>query len=451
MASKALWQLTLFEKNLILKNPDFLQATRYLDETLKLGIKPGTERIEALLKELRNPHKKFKSILVTGTNGKTSTSKMLTAILSAQGYKSALYTSPHLHSYCERYGVDGKNITEKELVRYLEKIKPAINKVNLKLGDPLSNFEILTALGFYYFARKKVDCAVLEVGMGARFDATCLTEPDVSVITNIDLDHTDYLGRSIKKIATEKSFVIKDETSVVVGDLKEEAMAVIKKRSEEMLGKIYVFGKDFELYSVKNRPNHHQTLKIKGIHGKYDSLDIPVAGRHQAINACLASAAAELYMQKELNVAQINDAIAAQDFCGRLEITQEEPRIIIDGAHNPAGARSLAKVLKNEFDYDKLILILAIYEDKDYEGIIEELAPLANEVIFSENSSQRCIKASKLTYTQNNYRTIRSLAEAIKEAKKIAGKDDLILITGSFATVADARMILTNKESNGSN
>ena len=450
MASRVLLQPTLFEKNLILKSPEFLEASRYLDETLELGIKPGTERIEALLKELRNPHTKFETILVTGTNGKTSTSRIVSCILSGHGYKTGLYTSPHLHSYCERYAIDGKNISEKELVSSLEKMKPAIDKANNKLGDPLSNFEILTALGFYYFAKKKVDCAVLEVGMGARFDATCLTHPKVSVITNVELDHTDYLGSSIAKIATEKSFVIKEGTNVITGDLKQDAKEVIKKRSNEMMGKVSALGKDFELYSTRSLPRHHKSLMIEGLYGKYEDVEISTAGKYQAINACLALAAAELFLKKRLDLDSFRVSLKKLKFIGRLEIVRENPTVIIDGAHNPAGARNLAKALKHEFNYDKLILILAIFKDKDFKGIIEELAPLANEVIFSENSSQRCMKANELTYANNNCRIITSLAEAIKEAKKIARRDDLILITGSLATVTDARVLLVNRESNGS-
>lgn len=438
-----MYQSTPFNKNDIFENPAYLEAATYLNDALKYGIKPGTERIRALLKELKNPHLKYETILVTGTNGKTSTARMISALLSSHKYQTGLYTSPHLHNYCERIECNGQKISEVDFLAVLDKIKPAINKVNKALGDPLSNFEILTAMAFEHFAMKSVDCAVLEVGMGARFDATCLTKAKVSVITNIEFDHTDYLGNSIEKIATEKSFVIKEGSKIVIGELGMQAQKIIEQKAKDEAADIYTFEKEFRLRSVEKGLDHKQKIDVDGIFCDYRNIKIPAVGKHQARNACLAIAAAELFNGRLLMVRKFKPVLSELCFDGRAEIMQMHPMVIIDGAHNPAGARNLANVLKKEFDYGKLILILAIYKDKDYKGIVSELAPLAKEIIFSENSSQRCLKAEKFaTISKNHFQIITSLAEAIETAKKMATANDLICITGSLATVADARTIL---------
>jgi len=289
-----------------------------------------------------------------------------------------------------------------------------------------------------------VTCAVLEVGMGARFDATCLTKPKVSVITNVEMDHAEHLGASIEEIAKEKAFAIKEGAKVVLGYLRPAVQQVIEQRAAEMVADVYVIDKDFSLRSAEIGLDNTQKIDIDGIFFDYKNIKIGTRGRHQAANATLAIVAAELFNEKLLMVKKFKQLLSDLSFDGRLEIMQSFPMIVVDGAHNPAAARNLGRVLKNEFEYDKLILILAIYADKDYKAIATELLPLANNVIFSENSSQRCLKANKLAQlvSKNNCQVIKPLAEAIEVAKEMASPNDLICITGSLATAADARVIL---------
>jgi len=447
-----MYQPSLFNKNALIGSAAYLEALNYLDGTLKYGIKPGHERINALLKELSNPHRRFETILVTGTNGKTSTARMIATLLASHGYKTGLYTSPHLHSYCERIEINGAKISEEELAKALNDIKPAIKKADKATGDPLTNFEILTALAFYYYAQEEVKCAVLEVGMGARFDATCLTKAKVSVITNVELDHTDYLGNSIEEIAKEKAFAIKEGSKVVLGALRPQAQRVVEKRAAEMSADIKNIDRDFSLRSAESGLDNTQKINVDGLFFDYKNIKLPAAGRHQAINAAIAIVAAELFNERLLMVKKFKVPLSNLSFDGRMEIMQTYPAVIVDGAHNPAAARNLGRVLREEFEYDKLILVLAIYKDKDYKAIATELLPLANNVIFSENSSQRCLKADKLARLTNksNYQVIKPLAAAIDVAKGIAAPGDLICITGSLATAADARMILSDERLNGS-
>lgn len=436
----------IIEKNRI-DTEYHLKASSYLDESLKYGIKPGLERIEVLLKEMSNPYLNYSTILITGTNGKTSTARMISAILNACGIKTGLYISPHLYSYCERISFGNNSIGKKEFYNLVEEVKPLIDKTNKITGDNLTNFEILTALAFYYFALKNADCAVLEVGMGARFDATCLTKAKVSVITNVELDHTDYLGSSIKQIAKEKAFVIKKGTKVVVGYLKKEAMEVIKKEASEKKASISYLGKNFFLESLTAEKDYSQKITIKGIFDSYNEVNINSPGLNQAHNAAIAITAAELYDNGPLSNKKLSLAFGELHFDGRLEILQKDPVILVDGAHNPAAASGLRKVLEEEFSYENLIFVLAIYKDKDYKSIIKELAPIAKEIIFSENSSHRSLKASTLNqvFKGKKFKIIKPIAKAIKVAKEMASHKDLICITGSLGTVADARKILATR------
>ncbi len=436
-------QHTLFDKEELSKLVSYQKAVKFLDDKLKFGIKEGTERIEALLQELGNPHTAYETILVTGTNGKTSTARMISTILGSQRVSVGLYTSPHLHSYCERMQVDGQVIPEEQFIELLEEIKPAIEKVDAASDDPLTNFEIITALGFYYFAKSEVKCVVLEVGMGARFDATCLTNPKVSVITNIDLDHTQILGETIEQIAAEKSFVIKEGSSVVIGDLQLSARNIIEKKCQKESASLYALNEHFCLRSLEVLMDFTQSIRVDGVYGRYWDFTIPTLGKHQALNATLAFVAAELFKEKRLIAHYIKYPLNHTIFNGRLEIIRARPITIIDGAHNPAGARALAETIKKQISYIRLILVLAIFEDKDYKAMVDELVPLADSVIFSQNSNKRSLGADELAKcAKGDFKVIKPLADAIKEAQNIAAPNDLICITGSLDTAADAREIL---------
>ncbi|RJQ31446.1 MAG: bifunctional folylpolyglutamate synthase/dihydrofolate synthase [Actinobacteria bacterium] len=391
---------------------NFNQAISYLDDSLDFGIKQGTKRIIALLKKLGDPQQRYHSIIVTGTNGKTSTTKMIGAILSQTGLKVGVYTSPHLYSYCERIEVNGAQISQEELVALVDEIKPIIKEVNVELKDSLSNFEIVTALTFYYFAKKDIEVAVLEVGMGGRWDATNIADAKVAVITNVTLDHTNILGETIAEIAREKSYVIKEGSQAVVGSLEPEAMRVVSNRVKDVKANLIVEGE--------------------------------VSDDYMAQNKALAISAAEFYLQKSLDNNSINQALKDLTIIARRELIGLNPTIIVDGSHNEDGARQLIKSIKQDFTYKKAILIISVYKDKDYLNVAKVFKDFADLSIITQNNSERAQETSVLAqaFICSDFIAEPSIKNAIEIARKKATADDLILITGSFATAAEARLCL---------
>ncbi len=431
---------------------NFQDAERYLDSTDKYGIKPSLDRITRLCDKLGNPQLSYPSIHITGTNGKTSTARMISSILEAMGKRTARYTSPHLQSVTERICVNGIPISTGDFARYMEMIIPSVEETNRETGDPLSYFEISTALAFLYFASRKVDVAVVEVGMGGRWDATNLVDSRVSVITNLGYDHVEELGPSLEDIAREKVGIIKPGNIVVSGISEQGLMEIVEKACREKGCPLKLLGRDFEvLYHITygiTTEKVGQMVGIKGLYREYADIFIPLLGEYQAINAACAIAALEAFMAspRRISLEDVERGLSRVSSPGRLEVVSLNPLVLLDGAHNPDGARKLAHVLRSEIDYDKLILVLGILEDKDFRGILQILVPLADVVILTRSRSSRAAPTSTLSYEVKKMGkecySVEDIPGAIKLARTFAEVTDLVCVTGSLYTVGEAREAL---------
>ncbi len=422
---------------------------KYLYDLERFGIKLGLRNIKTLTKLLGVPHKNLRVIHITGTNGKGSVATMVASALQAQGYKVGLYTSPHLSRFTERISINGKEISEKEVVELTNKIKPLADKTKaLTKGYP-TFFEFTTAMMFKYLEEEHVDFAVLEVGMGGRLDATNIVNPLVSVITTVSLEHTEYLGNTIEKIAYEKSGIIKKGKPLVTSVNNPKALTVIKNICKKRGCKLFAVGNDVE-FKVLNRSLTRQKLEVSGLLDNY-KITIPLLGEHQCINATTAIAALEClkkYYNMTIAKESIIKGLSSVKWPGRLEIVKKKPFVLLDCAHNPEAARTLAKELE-KFKTRK-ILVIGISSDKDIPNILKSLLPQFELVIATQSKAiERATPAEKLAEEILKYgdkvMIVRDVNEAADCALSQSTKSDLICITGSIFVVGEARDYLMRK------
>ncbi|MGZ4126113.1 MAG: bifunctional folylpolyglutamate synthase/dihydrofolate synthase, partial [Actinomycetota bacterium] len=385
----------------------------------------------------------YPTIHITGTNGKTTTARIATAIACAHGLTTGLNTSPHLLSVTERLQVCGRPIGEIEFGEEYEHLLPYLQTVDAR-GERVTYFEALTALAYLWFADKPVALGVFEVGMGGTWDATNLVAGDVAVLCPIALDHPE-LGSTVEEVATEKAGIIKPGKTVVCREQPDEAMRVIAARSEEYEVAVLLEGRDFgvaERYPAVGG----QQLVVRTPGATYDDLFVPLFGEHAARNAAAALTAVETLFGRELSADAVRAALASASSPGRLEVISRQPLIVLDGAHNPAGAEALAAALSEAFTWERLHLILAISANKDVEGIARELAPLADRVYATRNRSERSADVERthaaVAALGKDVVDVPSVPEALEAARGAAGPGDLIVVTGSLYTVADARRAL---------
>jgi len=409
----------------------------------RFGIKLGLERIEYIAKKLDNPHKNYKIIHIAGTNGKGSVCKFLEAILSESGYKTGCYTSPHIQRFSERITINNKEISDENIVSLVEKIKPIADEM-IKNNDTPTFFEIVTAMAFQYFSDEKVDFAVVEVGLGGNYDATNIVEPVVSVITNISLEHTDVLGKTIQDIALQKAGIIKDGVSVVTAT-EGEALKVIKNVAKEKNASINIVNE--KVWKRISFDLNGQEFHIKGALADYN-VKTSMLGKHQGENIALAIVAIEKLQMNRVYIPEtsIIEGVAKTTNTGRLEIVQHNPLVLLDGAHNPAGMNVLKEALK-DFEYDKIILVLGILSDKDINSMLSTIVPVADTIVVTRSHNNRACEPTKLkemieTVYKKNIVVKDHISDAIKYAESIVKKDDLICVTGSLFTVGDAREYL---------
>jgi len=401
------------------------------------AIRFDLRRMDDLLQRLGNPHLSTKSVHIAGSKGKGSASAMIAAGLQAAGYKVGLYTSPHLITLRERIQVDGKPILKSELASVVAKIKPHVEAVD-KDGTygELSTFELLTAAAFVYFQQRGVDYQVLEVGLGGRLDATNVVLPEICVITSISLDHTDVLGDTLAKIAAEKAGIIKPGRIVVSAPQSGEAAAVIRKTCLEKNARLISVGSDITWRKISSNLSG-QSLEVKGRKGIYQ-VTTPLLGAHQLDNAATAVAALEAL---GLLRTSIEKGLANTRWPGRLQVLGHRPLLVIDGAHNRDSAKKLKEALRDYFQFDRLILIIGTSADKDVAGIVGELSPLADAVIVTRSRHPRATRPEVLVEEfarlGRKAEAAGNVAEAVAEAKKRAGRGDLICATGSLFLVAE--------------
>jgi len=419
---------------------------------------PSLERIEMLMDLLGQPQQSYKVIHVAGTNGKTSTVRMIESLLRTFGARVGRTTSPHLQTVTERIGIDGAPIHPADFVRVYEEIKPYMQLVDDKSDHPLSYFEAIVGIALAAFADAPVDIAVVEVGMGGTWDATNVVDADVDVIMPIGLDHTDYLGDTIEQIAGEKAGIVKSPESVTVGaDQEPEAMRVVLERTVEVGSSVARLDQEFGVESSTVAVGG-QTLTLRGLSGEYDEIFLPLSGPHQARNAAVALAAVEAFFGagagKTLDADLVRAGFAAAVSPGRLERVRSTPTTFIDATHNPHGARALAAALERDFEFARLVGVLGILDDKDALGIFQALEPVLSEVVITQTSSPRATDAYDLAETARDvfgeervhveqhlpsaYSLAVELAEEALEAVGVQSGSG-VLITGSVITAGEAR------------
>lgn len=420
-------------------------------------IEPTLDRIKLLLDYLGNPQESFRSIHIAGTNGKTSTSRMIDSLLQAFGIRTGRYTSPHLEDVRERISLNGEIITPEFFVYTYEDIKPYIELVDSRSEHPLSYFEVLTAMAYAAFADAPIDVAIIECGMGGEWDATNVIDSDVSVMTPIGLDHQEYLGETIAQIAQTKAGIFRVGKPSVLAHQNREAAEVLIRESARIESIPLREGLDFAL-AHRDVAVGGQLLTIQGIGGTYDEIFLPLHGRHQASNATLALTAVEAFLgggAERLDLDVVRDGFANATSPGRLEVVHRNPTVIIDAAHNPHGVAALREALSEEFTFDRLIAIVAILGDKDVTNFLAELSGVVDEIIVTENSSARALPTEKLFEIANDIFDdgVVSSAGSIKRAIEMAidrashpTQSVGILITGSVVTVGQARSLLKKGE-----
>ena len=418
----------------ILSFTDYEKSPSYLYSAANFDLR----RMARLLQLLGNPHLRARSVHITGTKGKGSTATMIAAALGEAGWRTGLYTSPHLHTMRERIVVDGKLITEGELAALMSELCPLVEEVNRdRTYGQLTTFEILTALGFMYFGRRKVDFQVVEVGLGGRLDATNVIEPEVCVLTHIGLDHMAILGDTVAKIATEKVGIIKNGAAVVSAPQQPDAEAIISQACREKKAKLIRVGSDITWQKLQCGL-WGQTLSVKGLAASYE-LTIPLLGDHQMENAACAVAALEaLGTPKEA----ITSGLGKVRLSGRLEVLRQEPLVVVDGAHNIDSAAALREALRQCFDFERTILIIGTSSDKDVAGMVRELAPAFKTAIATRSRHPRSLEPSVLAAELLRHgfevHITGSVAEAVGRGLAMAGRRDLLCVTGSFFVVAEA-------------
>lgn len=422
-------------------------------------IEPSLERISRLLEYLGSPETSYRVVHVAGTNGKTSTSRMIESMLMEAGLTVGMTTSPHLHDVRERIRLQGEPIDFLKFIETYEELEPFLELVDSELGARLSYFEVMTAMAFVAFSDAPVDVAVIEVGLGGSWDATNVVNADVCVITPIDLDHQKFLGDTISEIASEKAGIIKEHNVVVSAKQNAEAGEVINEKALATSSALFFAGRDFDVIE-RNLAIGGQVVSIQGLSGRFDDVVLPLLGEHQAANAALAVAAVEAFFGAGVDERKLNSDIVEQGLAkvtspGRLEVIRRGPTVLVDVAHNPHGATSLAAALESEFDFQYLVAIVGMFSDKDAENFLSILQPKINHLIVTQTSHERALSVADLKKIAQNYFDDEQLdsrpdvASAIEYAIELADNAMIeeesgvgILITGSVYTVGQARALL---------
>ena len=417
---------------------DYKESIAYLDSLGKFGIRLGMERIEGLLRELGNPEKAIKTVHVTGTNGKGSVASMITDILLAAGLKVGKFTSPHLVKYNERIALNDEDISDVEFARLMTIIRLAAENVVRKgVCDQPTQFEILTAAAFVWFAEQKVDYAVIEVGMGGLWDSTNVIVPVVAVITNVTMEHMDRLGDTLEKIAMQKAGIIKDKVPVVTA-ASEEALGPIRAFAMFKQAPLYIYGRAFSGREVTSSMGGQKFTLSAGDNYRSD-YDILLPGEHQIINASLAIVAAKLVSKQDQRITEIALHIGAAHtkWPGRLERIGIGPDVILDGAHNPDGALALRKALDKYYPGKQVYFVFGMMADKDMKKVIRTLIrPLDMVYTVRADDGPRAAEAERLAVlVGKNALAKADVGSAYAEAVQAAGRGGVVCVCGSLYLV----------------
>lgn len=424
-------------------------AMKYINEVGKLGSCYGLERTYRILEILNNPQNDYKTVHIAGTNGKGSTTSIITSLLMGEGYRVGMYTSPYLEEFEERIQINRVNIPQKTLGLLMDKIKNAVDLVVSEGFSHPTEFEIITCLMFLYFSMEKVDYAVIEVGLGGRLDSTNVIIPVVSIITSISFDHTNILGNTLSEIAGEKAGIIKERIPVICYPQQEEALNVIKNKAFDMTSTLIVVDvTNGRLNKIINDKKYYQQVTVN-LDGDIFDVNFPLLGEHQINNLMLALKAFKLISEIEgikMNKNNIKKAIASVKWIGRLEVMNTNPLVVIDGAHNLQGIKALKDNVEKYFKYENIYLLLGILADKDVQKMIQIITPNVKKVYALTPHSDRAelcedLKKEILKYNKN-CDAYESYEEAFNLALKDASQNDIILISGSLYMVGDMRKII---------
>ena len=403
---------------------------------------PSLERIREVAALLDQPQLTYPTIHVTGTNGKTTAARVAASVACAHGITVGLYTSPHLLSVTERLSVCGQDITEEEFAQEWEHLEPFLQLVDGRGSGEVTYFEAVTALAYLWFADKPVGLGVFEVGMGGAWDATNLVDGEVAVVTPIGMDHVAELGPTLEDIAGEKAGILKPGSTAVFREQEPAAEAVLAGRAAEAGSTPRWEGKDWEV-EERLLAVGGQAFRLRGLHATYEDLYLPLFGDYAVHNAAAGVVAVEALTGQPLHDETLREGLAAVQSPGRLEIVALQPSVVLDGAHNPAGAAALAEAMRESFRWEHLHLVLAVSANKDLAGICAPLAPLADEAYVARNESVRSADPVDVADALGRPAArFGAVAEALAAARAAAAPRDIVLVTGSLFTVADAKRAL---------
>ncbi|QPP08863.1 bifunctional folylpolyglutamate synthase/dihydrofolate synthase [Streptomyces bathyalis] len=448
------------------EDPETDRALRAVETELmgrwpETKLDPSLDRIRALMDVMGEPQRSYPSIHITGTNGKTSTARMIEALLSTFELRTGRYTSPHVQSITERISVDGAPVTAERFIETYEDVKPFAEMVDAQQPHRLSFFEMLTGMAYAAFADAPVDVAVVEVGMGGSWDATNVIDAGVSVITPISLDHVARLGDTPEKIAGEKSGIIKKDATVVLAQQPVEAASVVLKRAAGEDATVAREGLEFGVVSREVAVGG-QLMTLRGLGGEYPEIFLPMHGAHMAHNAAVALAAVEAFFGigarqtdkgRTLDADIVRQAFASVSSPGRLELMRTSPAVLLDAAHNPAGARATAEAVTEAFSFSRLVGVVGPSSDKDVRGLLEAFEPIFAEVVLTRNSTSRAMDVDDLAavavevFGEERVQIEPRLDSALEEAITLAEEEGEyagagVLVTGSVITAGEARLLL---------
>ncbi|MCW2845919.1 MAG: FolC bifunctional protein [Nocardioides sp.] len=427
-------------------------------------LEPSLDRIRAFTELLGDPQSSYPLIHLTGTNGKTSTSRMIDTLLRALDLRTGRFTSPHVERMNERISIDGEPLTDEEFVRAFNDVAPYTHLVDESQDHPLSFFETVVGMAYAAFADAPVDVAVVEVGMGGTWDATNVADAQVAVVLPIAVDHAQYLGDTPADIALEKAGIIKPGTFVVVAEQRPEVAEILVRRAAEVGATLAREGLEFGVVARVPAVGG-QVVSLQGLRRQYDDVFLPLYGAHQAQNAAVALAAVEAFASggeqgQPLDEDLVRAAFAEVTSPGRLEVIRRSPTVVLDAAHNPHGAEALAAALDDSFAFSPLIGVIGVMADKDHEALLAALEPQLAHVVCTQNSTARAMPATELAviarevFGEDRVTVAPRLAEALDQATALAEAGDAfgdplgagaVLVTGSVVTVGEARTMLTRR------
>jgi dihydrofolate synthase/folylpolyglutamate synthase len=426
----------------------FDEAMAALESLEAHGIELGLARVRRLLGAMGNPEQRFPSIHIAGTNGKGSTAIYVASVLQQAGFRTGLYTSPHLSRFTERISISGNEISPEKVAALTEQIFAVIG--SLGPGFRATFFEVTTAMAFAYFAEQQVDFAIIETGLGGRLDATNVVRPRVSVITNVALEHTDYLGESLEQIAREKGGIVKNSVDVVTGERDPAMLKIFQEICEGQKARLIRLDHEITLSSVAlNRADGSRRFDCATQRRRWVNMSVSMLGEHQVRNAAVALGVLEVLMGQGIVIAEdaVRQGLSAARWPGRMEVVSRDPLIILDGAHNPHAAAALKTAVEKDLSYRRLVLVIGILKDKDILSVVTPLLPLADRLILTRPSYFRSADpgfiAGQINKPGLQVDVTDTIPKAIDEGLSLCKTDDLLLITGSLYTVGEARDYLT--------